>query len=85
MKALVKPLTKTANSEKISQADYERLITLYQIKKSQLTLDGKKRVVISGLSKKFCWVSVAGSGFEVEYSSKAVERILNTTCQFSSK
>ena len=85
MKALVKPLTKIPNSEKIDKADCERLTALYQAKKSKITLDGKKRVVISGLSKRFCWVSIAGSGFEVEYSSKAVEKILKTSCKFSSK
>ncbi len=69
-------------SDEISQASYERLYNLYQSKKSQVTLDGK-RAGISRLKYKFPIVFVAGS-YEVEFSSKAVERILSAHCKFSS-
>ncbi len=79
---LVESLTKVP--DKISQEDYDRIYNLYIAKKSQITLDGEIRVVIYRLSSKFPVVSTASSGKEVEYSSKTVERILNTTCKFKS-
>jgi hypothetical protein len=82
MKSLVTPLEK--KTDKVPQEDYERIYNLYQEKKSQLTFDGEKRVVISRLSSRFPIVSIAGTGKEVEYSFAAVERILNNSCKFRS-
>lgn len=69
---------------KVSEEDFNRVYNLYKEKKSQLTLDGKGRVIISNLTTRFPIVSIAGTGDGVEFSFATVERILNTTCEFKS-
>ncbi len=67
----------------VSQPDHERIYNLYMLKKSKVTLDGK-RAIIAGLSSRFPIVSMVSGGCEVRFFAATVERILNGDCKFKS-